>query len=219
MNEQKSLQKFTDLAINVQSILELQTITYDDLKQLTTEEHKQLETAINERLEALQGEEKTEFLSKIEPILTKTSKNQIWENNHNSITWAITSLINEYGCMPTKTAIAKKANLSRPTVDKHLKEYSLNPLYIEQLEQFKFMSNKVLAKMFQLALNGDVAAAKLYFKMVGNTLSNNLATPTTQNNYIQINNTILSQEAIEHLNPEEKQTIETILLKAKNDFN
>jgi hypothetical protein len=35
-----------------------------------------------------------------------------------------------------------------------------------------------------------------------------------QNNYIQINGTVLSQETIKHLNPEQLNTIETILKTA-----
>jgi hypothetical protein len=36
-----------------------------------------------------------------------------------------------------------------------------NPNYLEQVEQFKFMSAKVLAKVFKLAVNEDMRAAKL----------------------------------------------------------
>jgi len=78
------------------------------------------------------------------------------------------------------------------------------------------MSSKVLAKVFKFAINGDMRAAKLYLSAMGmynepapkNTLIQN------QNNYIQINGTVLSQEAIKHLSDEQLNTIEAILKAA-----
>lgn len=85
------------------------------------------------------------------------------------------------------------------------------------MEQFKFLSSKVLATVCQLALNGDTGAAKLYFQVIGN-LSNNEASNNTliqnQNNFIQINGTVLSQEKIKQLNPDQLLQIENILKTA-----
>ena len=118
--------------------------------------------------------------------------------------------------MPTKTEIAIKTELSRQTIHKHLKEYTSHPQYLQQVEQFRFMTSKVLAKVFQFAVNGDIGAAKLYFNVMGNLNgqpSNNILIQN-QNNFIQINGTILSQETIKNLNPEQLNTIETILKTA-----
>jgi hypothetical protein len=75
------------------------------------------------------------------------------------------------------------------------------------------MTLKVLAKVFQFAVNGDTGAAKLYFNVMG-CLNNGQSTNGTliqnQNNYIQINGTVLSQETIKNLNPEQLYTIESI---------
>ena len=64
-----------------------------------------------------------------------------------------------------------------------------HPLYLEQVKQFKFMTSKVLARIFHFAVNGDVAAAKLYFSVMGN-LNNGQSSNNTliqnQNNFIQI---------------------------------
>jgi hypothetical protein len=75
---------------------------------------------------------------------------------------------------------------------------------------------KVLAKVFKLAVNGDMRAAKLYLNTMG---LNNEPAPTNtlihnQNNYIQINGTVLSQEAIQRLSNEQLNTIEAILKAA-----
>jgi len=118
--------------------------------------------------------------------------------------------------MPLKIDIAEKTGLSRPTIDKHLKEYTSNPLYIQEEEQFRFMTSKVLAKVFSFAVNGDIRACKLYLEFMGNATgqpSNNTLIQN-QNNYIQINGRVLSQETIKHLNPEQLNSIETILKTA-----
>ena len=67
--------------------------------------------------------------------------------------------------------------------------------------------------MIQLAFNGDTKAAKLYLDVVGNT-QGLISTIRNQNNYIQINGLILSQESVKKLNPEQLGTIESILKTA-----
>ena len=59
------------------------------------------------------------------------------------------------------------------------------------------MTSKVLGKVFYFAVNGDVRACKLYLEFMGNMngLTGN-TTINTQNNFIQINGTVLSQETI-----------------------
>jgi hypothetical protein len=62
---------------------------------------------------------------------------------------------------------------------------------------------------------GDIGAAKLYFNVMGHlqpTPSNTLI--QNQNNFIQINGTVLSQESIKSLNPEQLNSIESILKTA-----
>jgi len=215
MKKEKSLQKLTDNKIK--EILLLEQITPDDTKNLTDNERTQLTDILLNKINSLTGIARDEFLNKIEPITTTSTKNQLWEYNHNQITYAISTLMQEYGRMPTVTEIAKKTELSRQTVHKHLKDYKNHPQYLEYAEQFRFMTSKVLARVFKFAVNGDMKAAKLYFDVVGfdnlnkpqqNTLIQN------QNNYIQINGTVLSQEAIKQLNPEQLNSIEKIIHSA-----
>lgn len=217
MKPKKSLQKFTETDIIINKVLSLEQITPSDLEPLSEAESNLLMEILTERFNKLKGTERDKFYEKIEPITGDTTKNQLWESNHTQITWAISTLMLEYGRIPTKTEIATKTELSRQTVHKHLKEYTNHPQYLGQIEQFRFMASKVLAKVFQFAVNGDTGAAKLYFNVMGfmnngqppiNTLIQN------QNNYIQINGTVLSQETIKHLNPEQLNTIENILKTA-----
>lgn len=217
MKPKKSLQKFTETDTKLNKVLSLEQITPSDLEPLSEAENTRLKEIITERFNKLKGTERDKFYKKIEPITSDTTKNQLWEYNHNQITWAISTLMKECGRMPTKTEIATKTELSRQTVHKHLKEYTNHPQYLGQIEQFRFMTSKVLANVFQFAVNGDTGAAKLYFNVMG--FMNNGQPPNNtliqnQNNYIQINGTVLSQETIKHLNPEQLKTIETILKTA-----
>lgn len=212
----KGLQRFTESEVKINHLLTLETLTIEDVKDFSEAELNLLGQRITEIFNQLKGVERDRFYRKIEAAITKDTKNQIWENNHNQITWAIATLMQEYGRMPSQTEIAIKTELSRQTINKHLKEYATAPQYVEQIEQFRFMTAKVLAKVFYYAVNGDMRAAKLYFSVIGN--NNGQAPQNTliknQNNYIQINGTMLSQETVKHLNPEQLNSIETILKTA-----
>lgn len=216
MKKENSLQKFTESEIKINEILLLKEITHSDLEHLSKAEGETFNEIITKRFNELKGIERDRFYNKIEPITSQSTKNQLWEMNHNNITWAISTLIQESGRMPSKTEIATKTELSRQTIHKHFNEYKTHPQYLGQIEQFSFLSSKVLAKVFQFAINGDIGAAKLYFNVMGfmkeqvqnNTLIQN------QNNYIQINGTVLNQDVIKNLNAEQLNSIETILKTA-----
>lgn len=215
MKSKKSLQKFTEAKLN--RIISLEIITPEDLEALNDEETVLLMEIFTEKFNKLKGTERDEFYKKIEPVTSNSTKNQLWENNHAQITWAISTLMQEYGRIPTKTEIATKTELSRQTIHKHLKEYANHPMYLMELESFRFMTSKVLAKVFNYAVNGDTGAAKLYFNVMGfmnNKQAQNNTLIQNQNNFIQINGTVLSQETIKSLNPEQLNTIETILKTA-----
>lgn len=219
--KEKSLQKLTDTEIKINEILSRKKITPADIDALSRDEYDCLSDTMAEKVITLTGVERDEFFNKIDPIVTDLTRNQRWESNHHQITWAISSLLFESQRMPTVTEIGMKAELSRQTVHKHLKDYSNHPIYMQQLEQFRFMTQKVLARVYSCAEHGDMAAAKLYFNVLGNLngqLSNNTLIQT-QNNYIQINGITLSQEAVKNLNPDQLTAIETILKTALPSAN
>jgi DNA-binding XRE family transcriptional regulator len=140
------------------------------------------------------------------------TKSDIWERNHMQISNAIASHMREYGVMPTQNDLAQKTGISRQTVAKHIKEYKEHPEFAAQMEQFKMMSHKIMANVFKQASNGDMRAAKLYFDLVGAVNKQPAATVVTaQKNYIQINNTILSQENLKSLTDEQLKQIENIV--------
>jgi len=216
----KGSQKFTKMEAKIKKILSLERITPSDIEPLNPTEKGRLMKVLSDILNNLKGIERDKFCKKIEQITPDTAKNQLWESNHMRITWAISVLIKEYGRMPTQTELADKTELSRQTIHKHLKEYATHPQHLEQIEQFRFMTSKVLANVFQYAVNGDMGAAKLYFSVMGfmgaamKEQPINSTLVQNQNNYIQINGTVLSQETLKHLNPEQLNVIETMLKAA-----
>ena len=148
MKKTKSLQKFTKVKSKAEMLFELDKITNYDIKQLTPEEKSEAVIILNEKINTLKGLERESFIEKCYNVFNDSVKNQLWENNHISITWAISTLMQEHGRMPSKAEIAIKTDLSRQTVHNHIKDYKNHPQYLVQNEQFKFMANKVLAKVF-----------------------------------------------------------------------
>lgn len=212
----KGLQKLTDSKMRINKVLALEQIQPSDLDALTKEEQEKVLEIINQEIVKVKGTERDKYIRKIEPFMAEESRNQIWEYNHAEITRAISTLMQENGRMPGASEIAEKSGISRQTIHKHLKEYKTNHLYLGQVEQYRFMTLKVIAKLFSFAVNGDVQAAKLYLNVMG--CLNGQAPGGTfiqnQNNFIQINGTVLSQETVKQLNPEQLNSIEAVLKSA-----
>ena len=193
-------------------LLKQEQITMNDIADFTKPETDYLDNTCAEILDQLQGTQRENFLAKIDPILTPETKSDIWENNHLSITEAIADNIRVHGFMPTQTDIAGYTGLSRQTVAKHLKEYKKQPEFMQQAEQFTFMAPQLLANVYKFALDGDIRAARLYFEIIGTKTTQPQHTlPGPQNNYIQINNTILSQQNLASLTSEQLNQIEGII--------
>jgi predicted transcriptional regulator len=206
------LTKFTAARRKVNQLLSLKKISPQDIEGLDQTEREYLEETATKKLQALTGAERDSFMKKMEAIVPVSTKNQLWENNQMVISNAISKFICKHGCMPTKTFIADETGLSRQTVVKHVKEYKTHPEHIAAVQQFKFMAPNVLASLFKSAINGDTKAARLYLEMVG---AINKQQPgrvvNEQNNYIQVNNTILSQENLRALSAEQLNQIEHII--------
>jgi hypothetical protein len=212
METENTLSNLTPATEKINRVLALQKITLADIEDFNDAERKQLATLSTEMLHTLKDEERDNFVDKIAQIVPESTNDQIWEHNHLVIGQAITRLIGQYGAMPTKFLIARETGLSRQTVAKHLTGYKTHPQYLAETEQFKYLAPKILAGVCKLACNGDIKAARLYFEMIG---AINKQQPNTvineQNNYLQINNTILSQENLKQLSKEQLNQIEHII--------
>ena len=210
--EPPALTDLTALNRKIDSLLAQKKITVNDIEGLSMAERDYLEETATRTLARLKGAERDRFLEKLDPILPSSTKNAVWEHNHAIITNAISNFMRQHGTMPTKNILSQETGLSRQTVAKHFKEYTAHPEFIAETEQFQFMTHNVLAKVFKFASNGDMKAARLYFEMVGAINKQPTGTVVNeQNNYIQINNTILSQENLKQLSAEQLDQIENII--------
>ena len=208
MAVKQGLQKLTDSENKVSKLLKLKKVTDNDIKQLTKTELSRFNEIVNEQMKKATAIKRDEILKKVEDALSDDTKNDFWEYNNTRIMVAISSLMKEYGRMPSRSEIAQKADLSRTTIYKHLKEYTTHPLYIEQLQKMRILATDVISKVYQSAMTGDLGSQKLYLNVMGFLPNTQIQ---TQNNFIQVNNTILTQETIRHLNPEQLLIIESIL--------
>jgi len=209
--KKKGLQKFTKTETKIKEILKLDKVTPEIIDGLSEQEKKHFQLVVSEIFLELKGDERDKFYRKFEVIADEAARNQLWEFNHVKITNAISSFMKDFGRMPTRIEIANKTELSRQTIYKHFKDYFTHPQYLEHVEQFRFMTSKVMAKIYQFAINGDMRAAKLYLNAMGSFKGQSNSLIQNQNNYIQINGIVLSQETVKHLNPEQLKSIEMIL--------
>ena len=217
MTAKKSLQKFTETENRVTKLFELKKITAEDYKDFNKDELKQFDVELQERMNTLQGSEKERFLEQVDAIMTVDTKNQLWEQNHSNIMWAISVLTEENYNLPPVNAIAQKLNLSRTTVHKHIKAFKEHSSYKAQQESIELMADKIVWQMYRLANKGDVKAGRLFLEVAGKIGKPKQHTNNTQNNYIQINGMVFNDEKLKTLKPEQLKSIETILLTANHE--
>lgn len=214
-SKNKGLQKFTNPSEKVKSLLQSQEVTKKQINDLSKDEYNELFFFVIQKINSLEGIEKLVFGNRFYHAFNKETRNQLWENNHIQITGAIDKLMKEYNRMPSCTEISVETGLSRSTVNKHLKKFRETDIYQEQTEQFLFMVDSLLARLYKFACQGDMRAAKLFLDLAGSKKNIRGATLIeNQNNFIQINGVEISQETIKHLNTEQLSTIENILKTA-----
>lgn len=92
-SKEKGLQKLTVSESKIKKVLKLNLITLDDLKQLNEQEIDRLMEICTTMVNSLTSDKKEEFITKIDPIVNQKTRNQLWEANHNNITWAISTLM------------------------------------------------------------------------------------------------------------------------------
>jgi hypothetical protein len=141
-------------------------------------------------------------------------KNRRWQENHHKIMKAMTRFTRMNGSVPSNDFLATETGLSRKTINEHFKSFLNNPGFEEEMNKFRLMAPKVLGFVLQIALmNEDLKAAKIYLQAVGGSIGIGLNSSVirNQNNYIQINNTVLSQESVSKLTPDQLLRIEEVI--------
>lgn len=208
------------------------SVDRENLEQFSEEELELLRrgclTGLNEALndeEKSRGDDIDKYWQRVYWILelmgqdATSTRNQQWEINHQKIIRAINSYFREYpGSPPSVSHIAAEAGLSRPTVYKHLKEGAGSHRYQQELDNFRYMTVKVLGILYTLVQQGDLKAIKIYLDYFKDSPSSAPAQRIgTQNNYIQINNTRLSEETLQVLPPSALEEIESIINQALSE--
>ena len=195
------------------NLLLLDKIEQHHIKALAPEKQLQFRKLLSDKLAAATGEDRDAFLEKIIAI---TDHDTIWEYNHSRITQYITQHIRQFSAMPTKATIAEVTGLSRQTVHKHLQGLANQPTNTLQNELYGVMKHALLNKVLERAMDGDIAAAKLYLQTMKeeNTRTSKDITIHKQNNYLQINGTTLNQQTIQQLKPEQLQQIEKVIKRS-----
>lgn len=211
-NTEKSLQKFTESENKINKVLALEKVTQKDIEGFTPEEKDQFNQALGKKMNGLQGVAYGNFYDQFEDVLLAGTKNQLWEFNHHTIMWAISTLTKENCNFPPVNLIAEKTGLSRTTIYKHIDSFKEHRSYKGQKEAVELMADKILWQMYSLANDGDVKAARLFLEVAGKLgRSGGLQNVKNQNNYIQINSTVLNQQILQQLSPEQLNSIEGIL--------
>jgi hypothetical protein len=135
-------------------------------------------------------------------------KNHTWQKNHLRILACISDLLQKNNCMPSNTQISIEAGLSEETVYKHLREFKDHELYKHEADKYRLMLHRVLTTVFNLGVQGDIRACKVYLDYF---ITNTPAPPVEQTNYIQINNLKITSAELEKLPPATLQKIETLI--------
>ena len=134
-----------------------------------------------------------------------------WEQNHIKIGGAIVEHVKQFGSVPSKTHIARITGLSRETVYSHLKDFAENPLSHNPLETLNAVTEHLIANVLRKAVEKGrfLQAMRLYLELAKTFI--NPIQPKQQNNYVQINKTIINQQIIQQLKPEQLERIEQII--------
>jgi len=186
-----------------------------DVSGFNEAQRKKIKMALVKKLQTTAAKDQVAVLEKIALVSNDPGlKSDVWEINHSKVKAAITAYLTEHGCLPNQLALVQKTGLCRQTISMHLKEYHNQPSYSEHLEQLKLMKMTVLEQVLAHAVSGDLKAAKMFLDTVDKTRDKTLAAaPNTikqQNNYIQVNGVVISEEKLGRLSPEQLRQIETI---------
>jgi hypothetical protein len=191
-------------------LLKLPKIEPHHVSALSPQQQIEFRQFLAQKLMETKDVERDAFLEKVEAIV---EADKIWEYNHARIIRAIEQYVKQFAAMPTKSVLADATGLSRQTIHKHIQQFTHAPAAEMHREIAIIMKEQVLHKVLQAALAGDVSAAKLYLQASTHHSNNNTVTIHNQNNYIQINGTVLNQRVIEQLNPQQLTQLEKTIKK------
>jgi len=148
----KGLQKYPDsrvayimpdkLETPIKKIARGGKINLEEIWNLTKEEKEKIQSVMTAGVITLAGEDREQFISNLEGVMSETSRNEIWERNHWTIMTAVDYLTRTCGQVPTITKIASETFLSRLTIARHLKEYYSSQVYKDKEGGYKALKRE-----------------------------------------------------------------------------
>ena len=203
----KGLQKFTksqlantlpnDVEDALLAIINGNKLSIEDIWDLTDDQRKKIQAVVTAGFLTLVDEDREQFFENTDPILSTKSRNEIWERNHDCILNVISWQTIHSRQVPTITAIAEETKLSRVTVTRHLREYYDSPTFKEKENVFKFLREKLLGRIYSFAYDGNMRAAKIFVDATDERPP--LTVHNQQNNYIQVNGIVITEEQVKSL--------------------
>jgi hypothetical protein len=216
----KSLQKFTNsetLCPNWETVLN-KSLENDEPKtrewwdSLTAEQKSLYRDVINAGLNVLALDDRDRFIKKFDVFFdTEDSRNQLWNFNHTRILRFLHNLMLENRRMPTRLELSEATGLSRQTINKHLSHYFESSQFKEKQEEYLLLRERIMAKVYNYAIGGDVRACKLFLDATDSSVISPVSIKNQQNNFIQINGTNVTEEQIKLLPEKQQRQLHKIL--------
>lgn len=163
------------------------------------------------------GDEKLEDLDEN----SQSNRRQTWVANHALIMECVHVGIKTSGRIPAVVDISAKTKLSRVTVTKHLKYFERAEYLDFHRQKWKLATENLMKQVYASAFiipddSARLKAAALYLKYADKL---GYTAPVEQrsasgNNFIQINNIFVNQEAIKALPEDKREAIEALILEA-----
>jgi DNA-binding transcriptional ArsR family regulator len=140
-----------------------------------------------------------------------------WQVNKTRIENVIHNYIVTKNRLPAHCEIEDRTGLSRQTISKHIKEGVTSNLYQEELNSFRLMTMNLLGCLYKLGIERkDVRAIKVYLDYFKESSGGVLPSIKEQNNYIQINNTLIDEITVNELPEGARLQIENIIKQYQN---
>lgn len=166
-SNKKSLQNFTNEKIEVNNDLCIQTKAANENKK--REVRKRLEGLYEtmwEKITNAKGLEFDRLLKIFESSLSPDDKNALWERNSQCVQQELHNYIITYKRTPSICELASLTNLSRVTVNKHIRSLKDSNIYKEEIEKHKILMGKIMSQLYVLSMKGNVKAARLYAEII-----------------------------------------------------
>jgi len=137
-----------------------------------------------------------------------------WEETHAVIAFKFIEFVKDHKKKPSIRDLAKYTGYAINTVHDHLRALKEKELP-ERFDSFRVLSDRLVLALFQNGINGDTAAAKLFFQLVENWIP---GTKLEISGGIDLNN-LSTTELLERRKENEKHLSNKLLRFARNEEN